>query len=127
MVKIIIDTNFLMLPALNNVDLTEMASLVQGFEGYIVLTGTIEELNRLTKTGKMQDRMAAKVGLQIAEKMNCEKIKSNEHVDDFIDHLADNNSVIVATQDAQLRQRLRKKGVSSIVFRSKKHLELVLA
>lgn len=124
MKKIILDSNFLTIPYQFNIDIFEEIDRIMG-EDYelITLDGVIEELEELKKSlGK--DAIAAKIGLELIKKKNVKVIKTREkNVDNTIIKIADKNT-IVATNDKELRQRLKNKNIKTIYLRNKKYLEM---
>ena len=136
MKQIILDTNFLLIPFTQNVDiLSEINRLI--LEPYVicVLDGTIEELEKIIREQKGKDKNAAKLGLVLVEKKGISIINTKQKslkmnmnskitvVDDVLVSISDNNT-IVGTQDKILRQKLHEKGVKTIYLRSRKKLEI---
>jgi len=120
MKKIILDTNFLTIPYQFNVDIFEEINRIME-EDYelITLDKVVEELKKMKK-GK--DTIAARIGLELIEKKNIKVIKTDEKkVDNAIVKLADKNTT-VATNDRDLRRRLKNKNVKVLYLRSKKHI-----
>jgi len=122
MQKILLDTNFLLIPAQFNVDIfTEIDRIMLTNYKIYILDKTIDELEKLTKDPKqkLRDRNAAKLGLQLIKAKKINIIKTNEDllVDDLIVKLQ--KDYIIATQDMILKKRLKTK---TIVLRQKKHL-----
>ena len=123
MVRIILDTNFLLIPAQFNVDIfTEINRIVLEKHQLFVLDKTVDELKKLSTNPKqsLKNRRAAKLGLQLlkAKKVKVLKVKG-ESVDDI---LASIKGYIIATQDIELKRRIKGK---KIVLRAKKKLVLV--
>lgn len=144
MKKIILDTNFLLLPAQSLLDIfSEIERLMLEPYTLVVLDTTIGELEKLSH-GRSKDAQAARLGLALINAKRRENptlwekllgltpqdkqarklaiIKSKGHVDDAIVRMADKDT-IVATQDAQLKHRLKSKQIPRIVA-SKKHLKI---
>ena len=126
--RIIIDTNFLLMPYQFKVDIfSEINRLMMESYKLCIINTTITELKKIIETQKGKHRRAAMLGLMILSQKNIAKIKAKKpKVDDSI--LAEagkNKDCIVATQDAELKKRLRKKGVPLIVLKSKSHLALI--
>lgn len=124
MKKIILDTNFLMMPAQLRVDVFEEVRRICNFEHEIaVLDRTIEELNIIIKEQKGADRAAAKLALALvkAKKVKVIKTEEKKSVDKI---LADFSAqgCIIATQDRELKRKLKK---PIIILRQKKYLMLV--
>tara|TARA_Y100000310_G_scaffold54552_1_gene49972 strand:- start:685 stop:1071 length:387 start_codon:yes stop_codon:yes gene_type:complete len=123
MKKIIIDTNFLLLPSEFKVDIfTEIEKLVPSDHKLYVIDGTIAELHKIIDgKNKSKDKLNAKIGLQLVEQKKIAKIESKGHVDDVIVDVADKDT-IVATSDKELRKRLRAKKIKLISLRKKQYL-----
>ncbi|MBW2996417.1 twitching motility protein PilT [Candidatus Woesearchaeota archaeon] len=121
--KIILDTNFLLIPAQFNVDIFAEINRIM-LESYKICTldKVIQELKSITKDKKqsLKNKHAAKLALQLikAKKVKILKTKNN-NVDDI---LAKIKGYIIATQDIALKRRIKGK---KIVLRQKKKLALV--
>ena len=125
MKTIILDTNFLTIPYQFGVDVfEEIKKLVPENYELVVLDGIIKELENLAK-GKGRDSKAAKIGLELIEKKRVKIIKTeSKSVDDEIIRLS-NKETIVATNDKELRERLKDKSAKVMYLRSKNRLELI--
>jgi|TARA_B100002003_G_C14081103_1_gene520091 rRNA-processing protein FCF1 len=126
MKKVILDTNFLLLPGLFKVDIFEEIRKVMNdkYELYII-EGTIAELNKIIdRKNKSRDKLNAKIGLELIKQKKVKKIKSSErNVDEGILDKADENT-FVATSDKVLKQRLKKNNIKLIALRKKQYLVL---
>lgn len=124
MKTIILDTNFITIPYQFGVDIfEEIERIIQGGYELVTLDGVIKELKDLEKN-KGKDSKAAKIGLELTEKKKVKIIKTGEKdVDKAILNLV-SKKTIVATNDKELRQRLKDKNVKIIYLRGKNHLEL---
>ena len=121
MKKIILDTNFLMIPANHGVDIfKEIDRIIDEKYEIFIIDKTIGELEKLIKGGKERERKAARMALQLIKKFNIKIINAQgDNVDDIIVQLKDKDT-IVATMDKELRKRLRG---DVIVLRQKKYLK----
>jgi len=124
MKKIILDTNFLLIPAQFKVDIfDEIDRIILEKYELFVLDKTIDELNKIIndKKQKLRNRKAAKLGLQLLKSKKVKIIKTREDllVDDLIVKL---KGYIVATQDIGLKNRIKGK---IITLRAKKKLILI--
>jgi rRNA-processing protein FCF1 len=122
MKRIILDTNFLTIPYQFSIDIfEEIDRVVEGDYELTTLDCVLEELKKLKKsTGK--DAAAAKVALILIKEKNIKVIKTGEkNVDIKIYRMADKNT-IVATNDRNLRRRLKNKNVKVLYLRSKKRI-----
>ncbi len=123
-IRVILDTNMLLVPVQFNVDIfDEIEKLVGRNYQLIVLDSVIRELERIAKSNK-KDAKAAKVALQLLEDKEFVISKTKEKsTDKAIVKLTDDNT-IVATNDKLLRQKLKNKNIKTIYLRSKKYLEM---
>ena len=121
---VLFDTNSLLYPVQFNVDVfTEAERLVQAEKPFLVLAQSIAELKSLARR-KGKDGVAARVGLELAEK-NCKVLESvHSKADDAILAIAKVNKtdLVVCTSDAGLKKRLKKAGVTVIGLMGKSHL-----
>ena len=125
MKRIIIDTNFLMIPLKFRVDIFGEFRRICDFNYKLsVFDGTINELRKIMETQKGIDKKAAQFGLKLIKLKNIEIIKAKEvkDVDELIAESADKNT-IVATADAELKKRLLKKNLPVIILRKKQYLK----
>lgn len=125
MKKIILDTNFLLIPVQFKIDIFSEIDRICLFSYRLyILDKTIDELNSIIKKQKGKHKLAAKVALQLIKKKKIGIIKTKQgKVDELILGLIDNDCIL-ATQDEILRKRAVKKGIKVIILRSKRHLEL---
>ncbi len=122
--KILLDTNFLLIPAQFKVDIYSELERICPFKYELcVLDKSLDELNNIIKTQKGASREAGKLALAILrlKKPKVLKTTSKQYVDSIILGL---KGYIVATQDQALRRALRAKGTQLITLRQKKYLVL---
>jgi rRNA-processing protein FCF1 len=122
-----VDTNFLFIPSKFRLDVFEELSNVLGQHVEpIMLSPTFRELQKLAESKSIKTRKDALLGLKLAEKCRIVEVerKSNESGDDLILRVATEWKSPVATNDRELRQRLRSVGVSVIFLRQKSRLEV---
>lgn len=129
---VLLDTNFLLIPAQFKVDVfDELRRLCDFSYEVVVLAATVDELERITadKTAAAKDRRAAKLGLQLIKAKGVKVIGTDRKVfksadKAILDFAArDRGSVVVATQDRLLREKLKSAGVAVIVMRQKQYLK----
>jgi rRNA-processing protein FCF1 len=120
-VKVLLDTNALMVPEQFGVDIfSEMLRL--GYAEHLVPGPVQRELNYLTKKAdKGLDKLAAKVGLGLAER--CKIISSEDDADQALENLAVRENAAVFTNDKELKKRLIRKGITVIYLRQGRYLE----
>ena len=126
MIRIFVDTMFLMMPFQFKVDIfSELDRLFGNYEACISSI-TFKELDNIeSKASKGADKSAVKAVRKLIEQKNLTVIESNENlVDDFLVENAEDFDFI-ATQDKELKKK-RKNRTKFIVLRSGKYLENVL-
>ena len=125
MKKIIIDTNFLMIPIQFRVDIFSEIDRICNFNYKLyIFDKSIDELKNIIKKQAVKDRKAAKFALKLIKLKNIGIIKSER---ENVDALILNNlskDTIVATQDMLLKKKLLEKSASLIILRQKKYLQL---
>tara|TARA_B100002003_G_C14026839_1_gene495062 strand:- start:54 stop:434 length:381 start_codon:yes stop_codon:yes gene_type:complete len=125
MEKIILDTNFLLIPTQFNVDIFSEIDRICTFKYKLyIVDKTIDELKKIIEEQKGKHKFAAKIALQLVKKKGIGIIKTKKgYVDDLILDLLDENHIL-ATQDVLLKKRAVKKGIRTISMRSRKYLIL---
>lgn len=125
--KVILDSNFLFVPSKFQIDIFEglINLLNQRFEP-ILLSSTYKELKTMAEKGSPSLRRKAAMALKLAEKCSIVNLERGmeETQDDVILRMASKWKCPVATNDRELRKRLREKGVAVIFLRGKGRLEL---
>jgi len=125
--KILLDTNFLLVPYQFGVDIfTQIDRIMHSQYRIFVLDKSVEELKKVIEEQKGKSRDAAKVALKLIAIKNIAIVKTqgNKKTDDAIIELSSEDDYIVATQDKDLKRRLINHGVGVIVLRQKKILVL---
>ncbi|OGI15430.1 hypothetical protein A3K63_01770 [Candidatus Micrarchaeota archaeon RBG_16_49_10] len=122
--RVILDTNFLTLPAQFKVDIFgEIGMLLEGGYQLYIMEGTVAELERLAGSQK-EDAKAAKIALRMLETRGVKVLPSKEsYVDDAILEAADGET-IVATNDRKLIKKLKDKSIKVIFLRGKNRLSM---
>ncbi len=109
--KIIIDTNLTMAPSQFNIDIYEE---LKGYDLF-VLDKTIDELNKLKKNNKT--KIEAEVALKLLERNNVDIIDTKNIKKDVDSILVDkSDEYIIATQDKELQERIKKKNNRKVMF-----------
>jgi rRNA-processing protein FCF1 len=117
--KIVLDTNFLLAAYELKMDIIQEIFRVCDFKYELfVLDGTIKELERLIKNSSLSKKQSAKYALRLIQNHKIQVLKAEkEHVDDALVALKD---YVIATQDAELKRRLRKNNVRILSIRQQK-------
>ena len=127
MIKVIFDSNFLLVPSQFQLDIFEELTnlLSQRFEP-VLLSPTYKELLKIAEKGSPKMRKQASLALKLAEKCRLIQVEKGleETHDDVIVRVAAEWRCPVATNDRELRKRLRNMGVSVIFLRQRRRLEL---
>ncbi|MBN1793293.1 DUF188 domain-containing protein [Candidatus Woesearchaeota archaeon] len=126
--KVIIDTNFLLIPGQFKVDIfSEIARIMDEPFEMCVVEKTMDELQRIVISAGERDKFAAKLAIVLAGQKSLKRVgvsRGRESADDDIVSASDENTY-VATQDAILRRRVREKGAKVIGLRQKKYLAVM--
>ena len=129
--EIYLDTNFLLIPIQFKVDIFEELNRVCDFPKKIfILSESIDELHKIIKTQKGKDRDAAKIALLIIDKkvkqksLNITAFSKELKVDDILVELAVKGAII-ATQDKELKKRIKEKDGRIIILKSKSYLQAI--
>jgi len=127
MKKIILDTNFLMIPYKFRVDIFSELTRVCNFSYKLyIFEQSINELKNIIKKQSGMDKKSARFALKLIGLKNIDIIKSaQEDVDSLILNNLDKDTVI-ATLDIRLKKEVLKKGASVIILRQKKYLQIIL-
>jgi len=125
MKRIIIDTNFLMIPYQFRVDIFSEFNRVCNFNyNLFIFEESLNELKGITEEQSGKDKKAAQFALKLVGLKNIGVIKSEgKDVDSLMLESLDEDTII-ATQDMLLKKELLKKGASIIILRQKKYLQL---
>ena len=126
MKRIIIDTNFLLIPLKFKVDIFSEFSRICNFNYKLfIFEESINELKNIIEKQSGKDKKAAQFALKLIKLKDIEIIKSErKDVDELILDGASKDTII-ATQDMQLKKKLIKKSSSVIILRQKKYLQLL--
>jgi rRNA-processing protein FCF1 len=126
-IRVLLDTNFLMLPVRFGVDIkSEIGRIVEASFILATTPAIVDELNRLKKQVKPSEVKDVDFAINLTETL--EKISDvsepGEDVDDQLLRLASSGGYLIATTDAELRKRLRSKGLPVIFLRQSRFLAI---
>lgn len=128
MEKIILDTNFLLIPGLFKVDIfTEIRRICDFSYKLYIIDRTIDELNKIidTQPGKFKSSALLALKLIKAKNINILSTAEDKGVDELILDLIKKEEYVIATQDKALKSAIARKKIPLIVLRQKKYLVLV--
>ncbi len=127
MKTVILDTNFLVDCLGWKVDFfSELERILPFRHELAVVDKTLDELDKIITEGKQDARIGARIAKQLIMKKRIGIIMTDKkgYTDTLILKAAGKES-IVATQDQNLKRRLKAKGIPVVVIRQRKYLELI--
>ena len=114
--KIIFDTNFGIIPFQFNVDIyAELDKIINGKYEIIFPEFCLKELKKL-KFGDAALELMGKKGVKVVD------IPFSKNIDDSIIKFAEKESIIIATQDKEMKEKALKKNLAVITLRNKQFL-----
>ena len=125
-VKVILDSNFLMVPFQFHVDVfEEVEYLLQKKVDFIVPSSVKVELTEISSRGG-EGAAEASLALQLASRCRVVDVslQPQETVDDAIVKAAQKLGAVVATNDVELKKRLRDINIPVVYLRDKSKLEV---
>jgi hypothetical protein len=122
--KILLDTNFLLDFLRYNLDFSVFQDLEESVELFIT-SETLREIksiaNRKTKEGRL-----ALIALKLIDSQKIKMVQSlKKEVDEDLLALAKKEGFIVATNDKDLKEKLKKENVRIAYLRNKKNIEVM--
>ena len=124
-IGVLLDTNILMLIGRGIDIFTQIEELLDTKPEYYVIEPVVKELGKIIAHGGVKERKAAELALELVKK-KCRVIEvslsPDKSVDDLLLEIALRKGFIVATNDRELRRRLREAGIPEIYFREEKQL-----
>lgn len=120
--EVVIDTNFFMVPFQFNVDIiTELENLLPSYK-LTTPSFVINELKGLKRNNKGKTRLNANLALKLANSSKIEikdiSLLENETVDDALLRVSE----VLATNDIELKNRAKDKGITVAYLRQKKYI-----
>jgi len=125
-VRVLLDSNFLMLPTEFHIDVFEETQNLLGKKvEFVLIKPVYGELQRLSRRSSKVGRQAA-YALELAKrcKIMDVKMKRGESIDEAIARVAKETRTIVATTDLELKRMLRNINVPVIYLRERSRLEV---
>ena len=120
--EVVIDTNFFMVPFQFNVDIiTELENKLPSYK-LVTPNFVINELKGLKRNNKGKVRLNANLALKLANSSKVEikdiSLLENETVDDALLRVSE----VLATNDIDLKNRAKNKGITVVYLRQKKYI-----
>jgi rRNA-processing protein FCF1 len=125
-IKVILDSNFLMIPFQFHIDVfQEIEYLLQKKVDFVVPSAVKTELTGISTRGG-EGAPEASLALQLASRCRVVEVtlQEGESVDDAIVKASQKLGAIVATTDIELKKRLRDINVPVVYLREKSKLEV---
>lgn len=123
-VKVLLDTNALLMPVQFKIDIFEEIREILGNCRIITIDEVMDELKGIAK-GSGKDASAARFGSLLASRIEVVPSGSQAPtVDEKIVEFAMNNNCLVVTNDRGLKKRLLSKDIGVLSMRNQKKLEL---
>ena len=127
MKTVILDTDFLIHCASFKIDyVEELKRILDVSHKLFIIDKTIDELDSIIEKKKGRTKATVKLAKAILKAKKIPKIKTKK--DKIVDELIlekIKKDFIVATMDAELKRKLKKKGIPVVVIRQKKYLKLI--
>lgn len=120
--EVVIDTNFFMVPFQFNVDvITELENTLPSYK-LTTPSFVINELKGLKRNNKGKIRLNANLALKLANSSKVEikdiSLLENETVDDALLRVSE----VLATNDVELKNRAKDKGITVVYLRQKRYI-----
>lgn len=124
MKKVLLDTNFLIDLGRFGVSIDEIDRLINERHELVVLRSVMNELKSIAG-GQQEEAKFAKVALMLIDLRGAKIIESEKRTDEAVVEVASKDKdAIVATNDIELKKKLKDMDVRTIYLRSKKHLAI---
>ncbi|MCG3225481.1 MAG: 30S processome protein Utp24 [Candidatus Heimdallarchaeota archaeon] len=122
---VILDSSMLMLPLEKKINVSlELERLLPVSFEIVIPKIVVCELERIMRDSPPSTQRKAKLALELANKYRILDSNTEGLADDELEKLAIENNSIVATNDSELRSKLREKGVAVITLHGKNKLAL---
>lgn len=120
-VKVILDTNFLILLAKGAVSVADLGDAIAFRHELLTTSAVVDELSRMAAKGDVLSRYAQRA-LELLRSLRIAVIDNGLSGDESVERLAaalkaQGQTVVVATNDVELRRRLRRLGVPTLFLR----------
>lgn len=124
-VKLLLDTNFLMIPGQFGVDIISEFDRLFGRYEIIVPSFVLEELDRIEKSLRGRDRIAVRIAREIVGRSKIVEFDLGDRdVDEALLELARRIKGIICTNDKELRKKARRENIPVVLLRQEKYLYL---
>ncbi|MHA1935931.1 MAG: type II toxin-antitoxin system VapC family toxin [Candidatus Thorarchaeota archaeon] len=128
-IEVIIDTNFITIPAQFGVDIfSEAQRILEKRLEFVLLMSVVEEINtKFTAAESKTEKRQFKIAKDLTDRCRIiditEEMKQTSVDNQLLDYAASVNGVL-ATNDKELRRKAHERKIPVLVLRGKKHLML---
>ena len=123
--RILVDTNFLLIPVRFKVDIfTGSSDAVNDITEFYVSSRVLNEIQRLKEKSKPSFVKELRLAETYAGQCTLIEDPSDGEVDDSLVSLASREGMVLGTTDSELRQKARAAGVKVIYLRQRNYLVL---
>ncbi len=114
----------MLIPGSLGIDAISQLKKIEPASELCIVDETKAELQKIIKTQSLKHRKSAEIALGIIKKLKIPSIKTKtfKNVDETIMELARDSNYGVATQDTELRQRLKRLKTPLFILRQKKYI-----
>ena len=124
MTKILLDTNFFLVPFQMGINImSEFDRIMNESFTLMTISPVKKELENLAKSGKGDDKISANLGKELARGIFVEETSGEGDLGILV-YATQHKDIIVATNDSDLRKKLKSKKVRTIFVRGKSKLEI---
>ncbi|XRP97736.1 PIN domain-containing protein [Methanocaldococcus sp. 16A] len=126
MYKIVPDTNFLIYVFKHKINFDyEIERAINSKFEIVILSPVKEELEKLLRSGDLKGKEKLAINLALAKIKNYKLINHEGYADEAIlNYAKENENVIVATNDKELKEKLIENNIPVMVVRQKKYFEV---
>ena len=123
--RILVDTNFLLIPVRFKVDIfTDSSDAVNDLTEFYVSSRVLNEIRLLKEKSKPSFVKELQLAETYAGQCTLIEDSGDGEVDDSLVNLASRERMVLGTTDSELRQKARKAGVKVIYLRQRNYLVL---
>lgn len=123
--RILVDTNFLLIPVRFKVDIfTDSSDAVNDLTEFYVSSRVLNEIRLLKEKSKPSFVKELRLAEAYAGQCTLIEDPSDGEVDDSLVNLASREGMVLGTIDSELRQKARNAGVKVIYLRQRNYLVL---
>jgi len=127
-VTVVIDTNFIVVPAQFGIDIfTQAEAVLERSVRFEILSSVVSEIETLSEKASATERRWFRIAKDFIDRCQVIEYESTMQglsVDDEVLEYLTGTGHILATNDKELKKRARDRGISVLMLRGKKRLML---